>query len=102
MTCMLFHDATARVSINGQATTKFSILQGVRKGYPLAPYLFLIIGEFLYFAIKHEVGRGRIKGIDLLGALEVQTITRFVDDALLTIRGGRRPSASHSRYPSTL
>jgi hypothetical protein len=91
MTRMLFHDAAARVSLNGQATAKFPILQGVRQGCPLAPYLLLIIGEFLNFAIKREVGRGRIKGINLPGAPETQIIAQFADDTSLFIRGEEGP-----------
>jgi hypothetical protein len=67
---MLFHDASARVCINGKTSDPFKISQGVRQGYPLVPYLFLIIGKFLNVSIKKEVTRGRIQGISIPGAME--------------------------------
>jgi hypothetical protein len=47
MVRLLFLNAVARVSVNGKATGTFPIQQDVRQGCPLAPYLFLIIGEIL-------------------------------------------------------
>lgn len=47
MTELLFTGAMASVSVNGNRTSKFPISQGVRQGCPLAPYLFLIVGEVL-------------------------------------------------------
>jgi hypothetical protein len=38
--------------------------------------------------MKQEVQQGRIKGIDLPGALEPQTIAQYADDTSLTIRRG--------------
>jgi len=44
---MLLHDTLALVLLNGKATILSSILCSVRQGYPLVPYLFLLIGEAL-------------------------------------------------------
>lgn len=55
MTRLLFTNAAARVSVNGKVTNTFPIQQGVRQGCPLAPYLFLIVGEILNHALKREV-----------------------------------------------
>jgi hypothetical protein len=87
MTRLLFHDAAAQVCVNGQVTEPFSIQQGVRQGCPLAPYLFLIVGEILNYSIKREVRLGRIRGIELPGAFEPQTIAQYADDTSLSIRG---------------
>jgi hypothetical protein len=87
MTQLLFGGANACVSVNGKLTRKFPINQGVRQGCPLAPYLFLIIGEVLNLCIKAEVEVGRIRGITLPGALEQQTIAQYADDSSLTLRG---------------
>jgi hypothetical protein len=70
---------------------QFPILQGVRQGCPLAPYLFLIIGEFLNFAIKREVSKGQIQGINLPGASEPQKIAQFANDMLLSVKGEEGP-----------
>jgi hypothetical protein len=61
MTRLLFHDAAAQVCVNGQVTEPFSIQQGVRQG--------------------------RIRGIELPGAFEPQTIAQYADDTSLSIRG---------------
>jgi exonuclease III len=91
MTRLLFHNAAARVSLNGKSTSAFPIQQGVRQGCPLAPYLFLVVGEILNHTIKREVHRGRIKGIELPGALEPQTVAQYADDTSLTICGEEQP-----------
>jgi hypothetical protein len=83
---MLFRGANACVSVNGKLTRKFPIHQGVRQGCPLAPYLFLIIGEVLNLYIKAEVENGRIRGIILPGTLEQQTTSQYADDSSLTLR----------------
>jgi hypothetical protein len=67
MVRLLFLNAVARVSVNGKSTPPFTIQQSVRQGCPLAPYLFLVIGEILNHCIKREAHLG---GIHLLGAVE--------------------------------
>jgi hypothetical protein len=45
------------VLINGSSTDKFNIPQGLRQGYPLSPFLFLIVAEELNVTKKTaEVG----------------------------------------------
>lgn len=51
MTKLLFLGARARVLDNGQVSESFPVLQGVRQGCPLAPYLFSIVGEILNHCI---------------------------------------------------
>jgi hypothetical protein len=63
MVRLLFQDAVARVNVNGKATKAFPIQQGVQQV------------------------RGRICGINLLGATEQQTIAQYADDTSLSIRG---------------
>jgi hypothetical protein len=87
MVRLLFKNAAARVSINGQSSQAFPIQQGLRQGCPLAPYLFLVVGEILNHSLKREVQQGRFKGIDLPGAPEPQTIAQYADYTSLTIRG---------------
>jgi hypothetical protein len=68
-------------------TQYFDVKQGVRQGCPLAPYLFLIVGEILNHCIKQEASRGRIQGIQLLNSEASQIIMQFADDTSMTIRG---------------
>jgi hypothetical protein len=57
----------------------------------LAPYLFLVVGEILNQTIKREAQVGRIRGIELLGALEPQIIAQFADDTSLSIAREEAP-----------
>jgi len=51
---MLLKDASATILHNGKHTASFSIERGVRQGYSLAPYLFLLIGEALHIVASEE------------------------------------------------
>jgi hypothetical protein len=84
---LLFEGAQASVSVNGKSTDKFKISQGVRQGCPVAPYLFLIVGEILNECIKREVSVGRIRGIRLPGSEEQQILSPYADDSSLTVAG---------------
>ena len=64
---LLFVNASATVNLNGDSGANFKIERGVRQGCPLAPYLFLIIGEALTHTIKKAVEEGRLRGITLPG-----------------------------------
>jgi hypothetical protein len=88
---LLFLNAEACVSINGRTTGNFPVGQGVRQGCPLAPYLFLVIGEVLNLTIKEEARVGRICGIRLPGAHEEQIIGQYADDTNLTLRAEEQP-----------
>jgi hypothetical protein len=87
MVKLLFLDAGACVSVNGNLTKRFSISQGVRQGCPVAPYLFLIIGEVLNLCVKDEERAGHIRAITLPGSFVPQTILQYADDSSLTLRG---------------
>ena len=67
---LLFIGATAMVNLNGNPGEKFKVERGVRQGCPLAPYLFLIVGETLIHIIKKAVKERRLKGISLPGGIK--------------------------------
>lgn len=62
---MLLKNASATIMLNGKPTDSFPIERGVRQGCPLAPYLFLLIGEALHIAVTKEQKQGNIQGIRL-------------------------------------
>lgn len=64
---LLFGNATAAVNINGSPGRSFKVERGVRQECPLAPYIFLIVGEVLTHIIKKSMVEGRLKGVVLPG-----------------------------------
>jgi hypothetical protein len=42
---MFFQGANSNITMNGKASKALVIKRGVQQGCPLAPYLFLIVGE---------------------------------------------------------
>ena len=87
MTHLLFTGAREAVSVNGRVTSHFEVRQGVRQRYPLAPYLFIIMGEVHNHSLKREVAQWCLQGISLLGTLEPQLILQYADDTSMTFSG---------------
>ena len=71
---LFFEDATAAVNLNGSPGNSFKIKRGVRQGCPLAPYLFLIVGEVFTHIINKAAAEGRLRGIYLPGGRKQQCI----------------------------
>jgi hypothetical protein len=44
---LLFGNASTKINLNGCPSGSFKVERGVRQGCPLAPYIFLIVGEAL-------------------------------------------------------
>lgn len=64
--------------------------RGVRHGCPLAPYLFLIVGEVLTRVIKKVLAERRLRGIALLGGSKQQNISQYVDNLSFMMRGDKQ------------
>lgn len=91
MVQILFQEAVSSVNVNGVASPPFKIERGVRQGCPLAPYLFIIVGEALNTMIKVESVRNNIKGIRLPGNELQQTLAQYADDTSFTLLGEELP-----------
>ena len=87
---LLFGNASATVNLNGNQGDNFRIERGVRQGCPLAPYLFLIVGEVLTHVIKKAVREGRLRGVTLPGGKRQQSISQYADDSSFMVRGEKR------------
>lgn len=75
----------------GACTGKeFQIERGVGQGCPLAPYLFLLVGEVITHIIKKAVASGRLRGITLPGGTKQQSISQYADDSSFMVRGEKR------------
>lgn len=84
-TKMLFNNARASVTLDGTPGKEFRVERGVRQGCPLAPYLFLIVGETLNHIIKKAMREGRIHGVKLPGGKQ-QCISQYADDTSFLIK----------------
>ena len=87
---LLFGNATAAVNINGSPGRSFKVERGVRQGCPLAPYLFLIVGEVLTHIIKKAMAEGKIKGVVLPGGKKQHCISQYADDSLFMVKGEKK------------
>lgn len=78
------------ILINGSPTEEFSPKRGIRQGDPLAPYLFLLIGEVLSRLIDRAVSTGACQGINF--KFHNRTISHFqyADDTVLFIQNSKK------------
>lgn len=83
---MLVANASAAVNLNGSTCDIFPIERVVRQGCPLAPYLFLIVGEFLYHITKHVMANDRINAVTHPWRHDQQCILHYIDDPSFLIR----------------
>lgn len=83
---LLFGNALAAVNLNGSMSNSFKVKRGIRQGCPIAPYLFLIIGEALTHTIKKASTEGRLRGITLPGGKKQQNISQYMDYSSFMVR----------------
>ena len=70
------------VLINGSPYGFFRPTRGIRHGFPLTPFTFLLVADGLSRLILEAKREGNIAGVKVLRMEEV-THTLFVDDVLL-------------------
>lgn len=87
---LLVSSASAAVNLNGSPGNNFKVERGVMQGCPLAPYLFLIIGEILTHIIKKVVTEGRLRGVVLPGGKKQQSVSQYVHNSSFMVKGGKR------------
>ena len=78
--------ASFDVLINGSPSNFFKASRGLRKGFPLSPFLFLIIADALSRIIQHVKREGSFKGIRINNTVELSHIL-FVDDVVMLGEG---------------
>jgi hypothetical protein len=71
----------ANIILTGEKLKTFPLKSGTRQGWPLFPFLFNIVLEFLARAIRQEE---EIKGIQIVK--ETVKISPFVDDMILYLK----------------
>lgn len=75
---------TSKISIlvNGSPSQEFSPRRGIRQGDPLAPYLFLLIGEVLNRLLEKAQDLDIIRGFKPKFADEYINIIQYADDVI--------------------
>ena len=74
------------VLVNGSPTAFFKGSRGIRQGYPLSPYMFLLVIKGLGILLNNAKDEGLIKGIKVVGSISLSH-TLFVDDVMIFGKG---------------
>ena len=83
----LFTNAEVAVSVNGAVTEPIKIERGIKQGCPLAPFLFLFVGQALNEAPKFQLQLGLLHGIRLPGNQGQQLLVQYADDTNFALQG---------------
>jgi hypothetical protein len=89
MTQTLFKDFEVAIYLNSKESDSFPIHRRVRQGCPLAPFLFLFVGEALHLASVDCLRRGALRGIELPGGTGQQLMVQYADDTNYTLLATR-------------
>jgi len=69
--------------VNGRPGPPFQSSRGLRQGFPLSPYLFILMVESFSSALDHKRRVGLITGIKYENGVKNIIHSQFVDDTLL-------------------
>lgn len=69
--------------INGRPGPSFQSSRGLRQGYPLSPYLFILMAESFSCAVNHKRQTGFVTGIKFEDGIKNINHSQFADDTLL-------------------
>ena len=72
-------DVSSAVISNGHLS-EFVLLERVRQSYPLSPYLFIILLEFLSAALKNDL---QVSGVTINGSEYL--LSQYADDSALIL-----------------
>ena len=75
--------ASFSILLNGSPSRTFMHSRGLRQGYLLSPFLFVLMMEGLGTTIKIASTEGRIKGLKLTTNGSTSTHQQFLDDTML-------------------
>ena len=78
--------ASFAVLVNGSPSNFFRDSIGLKQGFPLSSFLFLIIADALSRIIQHAKREGSFKGIRINNTIELLHIL-FVDDVVMLGEG---------------
>jgi len=71
------------ILVNGSPSPTSNSSRGLRKGYPLSPYLFIILVEGFGHYLKEDLLEGHLKGLSISPQNYPLSHLQFVDDTLI-------------------
>ncbi|GKE52490.1 RNA-directed DNA polymerase, eukaryota, partial [Tanacetum coccineum] len=69
------------VIVNGSPTDEFQFYKGLKQGYPLSPFLFILVMETLHMSFQRVVDAGLFKAIRLAPSLHLSHMF-YADDVI--------------------
>ncbi|XP_057871784.2 secreted RxLR effector protein 78-like [Cryptomeria japonica] len=82
---ILLKEESAQVEINGSLTQNIKLDRSIRQGCPLAPALFVIPFDALYYILRDYTISPKVGGVKLPDGSELIN-TQFADDTALFIK----------------
>lgn len=82
---ILLKDSSALVEVNGALSHPIPLSRSIRQGCPLAPALFVIASDALYYLLRDDTLSPRGQGITMPDDFELINI-QFVDDTSLFLK----------------
>ena len=69
----ILHSTKMSILVNGSPTTEFNPRKGLRQGDPLAPYLFILLGEVLHRLFSESFKLELVDGITIAPGVDPVT-----------------------------
>lgn len=69
--------------VNGMVAGFFAASRGLKQGFPLSPFLYIIVSDSLSHMLEHERRNASIQGIIYVKGVRVTNHSQFADDILL-------------------
>jgi hypothetical protein len=77
---------TYRIKVNGALTECITPMRGLRQGYPISSYLFLVCAEGFSSLLNVVEARGELTGIKVCSTAPSINHLLFADDSLLLLK----------------
>ena len=79
---LFYNNISSCIQNNGWSSEFFSLSRGVRQGYPLSPYLFILCAEVLANAVRRDEHIGSIN----IANVECK-LSQYADDTTIILDG---------------
>lgn len=81
----LLCDANASVEVNGMRSSNFTLTRSIKQGCPLAPALFVLVVDAMFYLLKDSSITPLVMGISLPNKKEIFNV-QFADDTAILIK----------------